>query len=67
MKFNKTVVSVVAVGHLRKRLKIFILAGFAVALMLPFTLTSPAQIVLPVEAASGFDGLTRDAASPSGL
>jgi hypothetical protein len=66
MKFNKTVVSVVAVGHLRKRLRI-ILAGFAVALMLPFTLTSPSQIVLPVEAASGFDGLTRDAASPSGL
>jgi CxxC motif-containing protein (DUF1111 family) len=58
MKLNKTVVSDVALGRLKQRLRIFILAGFAVALMLPFTLTSPAQIVLPVEAASGFDGLT---------
>ena len=55
---NKTVVSDFAVGSLKKRLRIFIMMGFAAALMLPFTLRSPAQIVFPTEAPTGFDGLT---------
>jgi CxxC motif-containing protein (DUF1111 family) len=57
MKLNKTMVPDVKVGSLKKRLRIFILMGFASALMLPFNLRSPAQVI-PSQAPTGFDGLT---------